>query len=88
MALNPELPLWNIFFFEPLSQDILECFLQLYESLYSSLVSNQYILGLADAIILSHGIYNRCPVASTEWVEKREWEAVAGIFPYLVLKDD
>ena len=88
MALHPELPLWNAFFFEPLSQDILECFIQLYEGLYSFHTEKQHLLGLGDAIILAHGIYNRCPIASNEWFEKHDWQAVAEIFPYLELKDN
>jgi len=88
MAFDPNLPLWNMFFFEPLNQDVFECLLQLYEGLYSPRAEKQYSPGFADAIILAHGIYNRCAVASNEWFEKDDWKYIAGIFPYLVLKDD
>ncbi len=42
----------------------------------------------ADALVLSHGLANRCPVASNEWFEKADWAAVGAIFGYLVLKDE
>ena len=87
MAFAPDLPLWNIFFFEPLNLDIFECLLKLYEGLYSPNSGNQYSPGFADAIILAHGIYNRCAVASNEWFEKDDWQAVEQVFPYLVLKE-
>jgi len=88
MAISPDFPLWNIFSFEPLNQEILFCLMMLYEGLFSPNSQNQNSFGFADAIILSHGIYNHCPVASNEWFEKTEWQAVEQVFPFLVLKDD
>lgn len=88
MSINIDLPLWNIFFYQPLTQEIFECFQQLYEGLYSPSALKQSVPGLGDTLVLAHGIYNQCFVASTEWFEKSDWATVAWVFPYLVLKDD
>lgn len=38
-----------------------------------------------DSMILAHGLYHGCPVASQEWlVEKQAWQAVASQYPWLV----
>ena len=88
MSINVDLQLWNIFFFQPLTQEIFDCFQELYERLYSPNVLKQSTPGLGDTLVIAHGIYNQCPVASNEWFEKPDWAAVAQVFPYLVLRDD
>jgi len=88
MSINVDLPLWNIFDFQSLTQEIFDCFQELYEALYSPNALEQSDPGLGDTLVIAHGIYNQCPIASTEWFEKPDWAAVAQVFPYLVLKDD
>ena len=79
---EPEEPLWNVFRFEALTQDVFECYMQLQEALSGE----TNVPGLADMVILAHGLYNGCPVASEQWHTRRdEWRCVKSCYPYLVL---
>ena len=86
---HPERPLWDLFSFQSLTQDIFDCFQLLYEKLYSPHVKNHIsIPSLGDTLVAAHGIYNGCPIASNEWFEKKEWSGLAREFPFLELKDE
>ncbi|MCP4109931.1 MAG: DUF1402 family protein [Desulfobacteraceae bacterium] len=87
ICMNPDRALWNIFSFQSLTQNVFDCFQLLYEKLYSPHVKNQKIPSLGDTLVLAHGIYNKCPVASNEWFEKNDWAIVAQEFPFLELAD-
>lgn len=84
---EPERALWQIFRFESLTQEVFECFIQLYECITVEATDVQNWPGFADMLVLAHGLYNGCPVASNEWFEKHDWDIVAQVFPHLVLKD-
>lgn len=83
---NPVWPLRNAFYFQPLSHEMLSAFVALHEQLVAHKATQWPDFG--DALVLAHGLANRCPVASNEWFEKADWAAVEAIFDYLVLKDD
>jgi len=84
---EPDRALWQIFRFESLIQEVLECFIQLYEGIAVRSTNVQNWPGFADMLVLAHGLYNGCPVASNEWFEKHDWDIVAQVFPHLVLED-
>lgn len=86
IALAPHRPLWGIFAFEELSINEFDAFLHLHERLVDHKIDRQFWPRLGDAIVLSYGLENGCPVASTEWTDKDEWHraGIADLFPYLV----
>jgi hypothetical protein len=88
MSINPELPLSNIFFYERLTQDILDYFLALYEFLTVQAVNDQEWDDFGDMLVLAHGLYNGCRIASNEWFEGRPdvWDVAKLHFRHLVLE--
>lgn len=88
IKIQPEGPFRNILSFEPLTMKVFDCLYHLYEKLESVYADNRNsVPSLGDTLVIAHGIYNRCPVASNEWFEKSDWDVVAHEFPFLVLKD-
>ncbi|WP_437296606.1 hypothetical protein [Sorangium sp. So ce426] len=79
-------PLWEVFQFPELSFDVLEAFLGLHEEMARRASARDGWPDFADAIILSHGLAEQCPVVSAEWTEKHEWDLVKTLFPWLFLK--
>jgi hypothetical protein len=71
--------------FEPLSQEVLNAFLHLHEELVKNHVSKGAWPDFGDALVLAHGILHGCPVASNEWDDKHDWDAVKSLFPHLVI---
>jgi hypothetical protein len=88
MAFANHWPLRNSFLFEPLSVEVFNAFLHLHEVLAAARIPAERWPQLGDALVMAHGLYNRCRVASTEWHEGRarklDWEAVRHIFPFLL----
>ena len=76
------------FSFEPMDVDTFAAFLHLIELLIETRVPRERWPALGDALVLAHGIYNRCPVASYEWLNKDHWRRaqLPEVFPYLVLR--
>jgi hypothetical protein len=79
-------PLWRAFQFPALSFDVLEAFLGLHEEMVRRSPARDGWPDFTDAIILSHGLAEQCPVVSAEWTEKHDWDQVKTLFPWLFLK--
>jgi hypothetical protein len=88
MKFDQNRPLWNIFHFETINQEIFDHFMFLYENLYVPTVPNQQWQDFSDLLVLSFGLYHGCKIASNEWFEgdKDVWDVVRTIYPYLVLE--
>jgi hypothetical protein len=86
MSLRPDRIPWIAFSFERLSIDLLGAFLHLHEELYARQLPREQWPDFGDALVLAHGLLNGCPVLSMEWVEKKDWATVGGIFERLVFK--
>ncbi len=86
LSVEPDRSLWNIFDFEPLTQDIFHYLVLLFERIEVQYVNKQRWPDFGDALVLAHGLYHGCPVASNEWFEKQDWALVKAIFPHLVLE--
>jgi hypothetical protein len=88
MSINLDLPLWNIFDFEPISQEIFDHFAYLYERLSTSAASRPRQGDFGDMLVMAFGLYHGCKIASNEWFEGKPdvWHAVRQIFPYMVLE--
>lgn len=82
--------LWNIFSFESMNQEIFEYFLYLYEQLELANVDFDTFDDFGDLLVLAHGIYHGCKIASNEWVDGDPdiWDIVKVIFPFLVLEGE
>jgi len=78
---------WQAFAFEPLTQDVFDYFILLYEELKSDLVRRQRWADFGDMLILAHGLYHGCQVASKEWGGQGDvWAVVKNHFDFLVLE--
>jgi hypothetical protein len=82
-------PLWNIFEIEMINQEIFDYFLLLYEDMASVGADFSTFDDFADLIVLAHGLYNGCKIASDEWIHVKQgvWKIVAPIYPFIVLKN-
>jgi hypothetical protein len=85
MLINDK-PLWNIFDFKAIDQDVFDYFLLLYEKMESIGVDFSGFDDFADLIILAHGLHNGCKIASDEWIHVKPgaWKIIAPIYPFLV----
>ena len=75
---EPDSPLWSAFRMVPLSMDILGAFIQ-FEQLLSDTTPDVTLWpDFSDAVVLAHGLYYGCPVASAEWEDedKPDWRNV------------
>ena len=88
MGIDFDKPLWNIFYFEPITQEILDHFMYLYERLSAQATVQRSWGDFGDMLVLSFGLYHGCKIASNEWFEGKPdvWDVVRGIFPYMVLE--
>jgi len=86
MSLDPDRPMWQVFSFESLTQEIFDYLLLLYEKIADQSTDIPHWPDFGDALVLAHGLYHGCPVASNEWYEKDDWDAVKSVFPHLVLE--
>ena len=88
MGVDLDRPLWNIFDFEPITQDILDHFICLYESLTVQATGPLSWGDFGDMLVLAFGLYHGCKIASNEWFEGNPdvWDVVRVIFPYMVLE--
>jgi len=92
IALSGDHLLWNFFSFEGLNQDIFEYFLYLYERLEIAKVSFDDFDDFGDFLVLAHGLYHGCRIASNEWFEYDPqaatdvWVRIKEIFPFLVVE--
>lgn len=88
MRMNLDMPLWNVFYFEPISQEILDHFIYLYERLTVGAGYPQKWGDFGDMLVLAFGLYHGSKIASNEWFEGDDdvWDVVRTIFPYLVLE--
>jgi len=88
MGVDLDKPLWNIFDFEPITQEIFDHFIHLYESLSTYTASRPSRGDFGDMLVLAFGLYHGCKIASNEWFEGKPdvWNVVRGIFPYMVLE--
>jgi hypothetical protein len=87
ILLDPERPLWRIFIFEPITQEIFEYFLLLYESLEQNRVSFSEIDDFGDMLVLAHALFHNAKIATNEWFEGGPdvWVLISGLFPFLVI---
>lgn len=83
IAMNPDHPVWSVFRFDPLTQDVLNAFLNIHESIFEAGFAFESLPHFSDALILAHGLACGHPVASNEWHEKDEWNGVGSLFPFL-----
>ena len=88
MSIDLESPLWNIFDFEPMTQEIFDHFIYLYEFLSTYATSRPSWGDFGDMLILAFGLYHGCKIASSEWFEGKPdvWNMVRQNFPYMVLE--
>jgi len=86
MSMDSDRPLWQVFDFEPLTQEIFDHLLLLYEEVTAQSTDTPQWPDFGDALVLAHGLYHGCPVASNEWFEKHDWDIVKAAFPHLVLE--
>ena len=91
MALSPDK--WSPYFrFDPLNQEIFDYYMYLYGIMYQYDPDIRQWPGFGDMLILAHGLYHGCQIASNQWFWKKrkedhpEWYLVGQIFPYLVLQ--
>lgn len=75
--------LWTAFDFEAWSLDVLGAHMTLHEALIEHEPEQSKWPSFTDGLVLAHGIRNRCPIASAEWIDKPEWEPVRRLFPWL-----
>lgn len=68
---------------DPLTPEIFAMFVQLLESLSQEGIPRNQWPHFADALVLAHGLKHGCPVASSEWHEKKDWASVEALFPWL-----
>lgn len=82
-------PLWDIFEIEAINQKIFDHFLLLYEKMESIGVDFSSFDDFADLIVLAHGLYNGCKIASDEWIHVKPgvWKIIAPHYQFLVLKN-
>ena len=87
IRMQKENPLWNIFSFEAINQEIFEYFLFLYERLEAAKVNFDDFDDFGDLLVLAHGLYHGCKIASNEWFEGKPdvWDLAKGFFPFLVV---
>ena len=78
--------MWNIFDFEPLTQEIFDYLVLLFEHIEVQCTEHQQWPSFGDALVLAHGLFHGCKIASNEWSEKQEWDIVKTVFPHLVLE--
>jgi len=76
-------PLWDVFAFPALTFEVFEAFLHLHEEMARRGLPRDEWPDFTDAIILAHGLVERCPVVSAEWTEKQDWKQVKRLFPCL-----
>ena len=81
IAIAPDRMPWGALFFENLSLEVFASFLAMHRQLSEEPKVAWPSFG--DALVLAHGLYNGCPVASTEWHEKDDWRDVRRLFPFL-----
>ena len=79
--------IWNMFSFEPMSQEIFEYFVFIYEKLELANVDFNTFDDFGDLLVLAHGLYHGCKIASNEWFEGEPdiWDLVKGFFPFLAV---
>jgi hypothetical protein len=87
MLIN-EKPLWNVFQIEVMNQELFDYFVFLYEEMESTGVDLATFDDFADLIVLAHGLYHGCKIASDEWihVKKGPWQVTAPMYSFLVIK--
>jgi hypothetical protein len=88
MSLDLDRPLWNIFDFEPITQEVFDHFIHLYECLTVQAADQQSWGDFGDMLVLAFGLYHGCKIASNEWFEGKPdvWDVARDVFPYLVLE--
>jgi len=64
IAVDVDRPLWSVFRFDPLSQDVLNAFVHLHETLQARDVEPGHWPHFGDALVLAHGLAHGFPVAS------------------------
>lgn len=88
MSIDLDKPLWNIFDFEPITQEVLDHFIHLYECLTVSAMEKQGWGDFGDMLVLAFGLYHGTKIATNEWFEGKSdvWHIARGVFPQLVLE--
>jgi hypothetical protein len=82
---QPDDPLWSAFHLVPFSMDFLGAFVRMEEVLFKTTEDKEVWPDFSDAMVLAHGLYYGCPVASSEWDDagKADWQNMDTLFPGL-----
>jgi hypothetical protein len=89
MLIDRENPLWNMFSIESINQEVFDYFLFIHESMEATGVNFSDFDDFGDLLVLAHGLYNGCKIATNEWFEGDHdvWDMVRPFFPFLVLEN-
>lgn len=89
MLIDRENPLWNMFSIESINQAVFDYLLFIYEGMEALGVDFSDFDDFGDLLVLAHGLYNGCKIATNEWFEGDHdvWDVVRPLFPSLVLEN-